>query len=126
MTMSTLLLKASLYHSAVKLLFGIGIGIPTLPTKQAHWNCTPRCPELIHTNCKLNYKVAWPLRYVPDGGMGNGVEDDKGQKLKGRKGSSPGQDLSERYSGSRGGKGAKRSGYLDTKPVQNPRSCSNS
>ena len=53
--------------------------------------------------------------------MGNGVEDDKGQKLKSRKGSSPGQDLSERYSGGRGGKGAKRSGNLDARPPQNPR-----
>ena len=59
-------------------------------------------------------------RYVPDGGPANGLDEDKDQKARGRKGSSPGQDLIEKYSAARG-KAPKKVVNMDSKVLPNQR-----
>ena len=69
---------------------------------------------------KYNYLNFKPYRYVPDAGMGGGVEDDKGQRGKGRRGGSPNLELIERTAALRG-KGGKKMINVDSKTVNSQR-----
>lgn len=59
-------------------------------------------------------------RYKPEAGIANGLEDERGQKGRGKKGSSPAYDLAEKYSGGRG-KAPKKLTNVDSRVVQNTR-----